>query len=756
MRFPVRLFFAPLALICGGLLQPPWLPALQGSTPVETHYAAGMEYLQAGQPERAIEEFQQALRFDAHHVPTLLEMADLLSSRDRIFEAFRALQQIPSQTPDSARQRLLLARCLFHIRKFPQAREEFHHSLELDPSLAEPHLALAIIEAEQGRLAEAQEHIRTYLERSRGPSQLQGYELLARISLQIKDYDSALGAYTALLEASPEREDVQMSIARTLLAAQRFAEAEEAYRGGANKHPENRTALRGWFESSYRRGAYPQAIEAMQRLAELDRWSCEPLINQARAYRMLNQFSLARQYAEQCLEIIPAHPAAHYLLGRIAFQEGDLARAKSELEAAVQADPNHADALYWLASVELKLNQTSSALAHLETVVSLDPEHASARYALALQYAQRGRHEEAEEQLAEFNRIKEKEKWKLGLGGDTSILGAPGLGGLTDQGRLDDWMNFAKYLIQENKPQDALQILQEAQRVASDDPEVLRLLGVAYTEMGRIDDALSVYAEAEGRAPTSLLFFGRGQLYFRLGEAEKAQADLRRAVSLGLPPDKAAEARLLLVSLLTKNKRYQEAEAALRRLLELDPQNAPARTLLAWVLLELGRPAEAATQSRQVLQEQPQNPSARLALANALLAEGKTSDAGAEIALAAEMLGENAEVVLARGKLAGARDMGALAVDYFERASQLDPSRTEAFILLGRELAEQSRLEAAIETFRKAIIVDPENGEAYYQLALTLDRSFQVEQAREAARQAKSLGHPKAQALLQSLNNKAD
>lgn len=761
--------------------------ALQGTPETAaSHHAAGVAHVKAGRVNEALAEFRQALRRDRNHLPSLLQMADLLSSNSRIFAAYGVLRHAARVAPASAQVHALLGRCFFLMKRFKEGRQALHRALELDSDLSEPHFALAVIESEQGRLAEARRHIETYLERASGTEVAQAQEVRARISLKRKDYDAALAAYTALGQADPARATLQMEIARTLLVAGRYAEAEQAYQAVLEKNPADREALRGWFDSSHKRGAYQQALEAMQLLAKLEPESCEPLLNRARAYRLLNQFPQARQQTGRCLELQPENSFAHFMQGRIWFGQGNLARAKTALMVSVQVAPNYVDALYWLATVELRLGEKASALRRLEKAVSLDPEHAGVRYSLALQYTRQDRRAEAEQHLAEFRRIKNRKKWKLRSSEDgASAMGGPGPGGPVNVVRLSNWLNFAKYLVQEDKPRDALLILKEAQQVAPEDPEVLRITAVAHAEVGEIDQALAAYAAAEQHGPTALVFFGRGQIYFRLEENELAFADLSRAVSLELPADKAAETHLLLASLLNKQKRYGDAEAELRRALALNPDHAATRGLLGWTLLQRGKAAEAAAEGRRVLKENSRNASAGLILAQALIQRKQLSAASAQLRRVAALQGESGLVLLVRGKLALAQGMRKVAIDYFARAGQVDPSQVEAFYLLGVQLQEDARSSEAAVAFEKATILDPaharswlalgklylnskssqravgyfrqavaaapKNAEAHYQLAVALAQSGQRPEAERAARQAKALGHAAAPALLQSL-----
>ena len=59
---------------------------------------------------------------------------------------------------------------------------------------------------------------------------------------------------------------------------------------------------------------------------------------------------------------------------------------------------------------------------------------------------------------------------------------------------------------------------------------------------------------------------------------------------------------------------------------------------------------------------------------------------------------------------------------------------------------------AAVAYLEKAVAAAPEDAEARYQLAVGLGRAGRRAEAEEAARKAKALGHPGADALLQSLS----
>ena len=138
----------------------------------------------------------------------------------------------------------------------------------------------------------------------------------------------------------------------------------------------------------------------------------------------------------------------------------------------------------------------------------------------------------------------------------------------------------------------------------------------------------------------------RQQFRLCLGEREQdaSLAACRKALELGLPPDRVWLARDVLASRLVSLERWEEAVAALRELTLLRPDDGGSLLRLGSALLHgLDRPAEAVETLRRAVSLTP-------------------SDARAhgELALALQQLGDSAP-----------------AVAEYEEALRLDPSYLE-------------------------------------------------------------------------------
>src|SRR5206468_1824045 len=373
---------------------------------------AGRDRVRAGRAPEALAEFRAALRLDRDYLPSLVQMADLLSASDRVFEAYGVLQHAVEVAPGSAEGHALRGRCFSRLERLSDAREELRRAIELNPDLAEPYYGLAAVESRQGRLADARRHVETFLQRS--PDDAAASEMHARICFEMKDHDAALAAYGALAKAHPEDRSFPREIGRVLMAAGRPAEAEETYRALVARDPADREALRALYEASYQRGDYGQAVSALEPLARLEPKSCEPLLLLARSYHRLARFAEARQRAARCLELEPGHSGAHFLTGWTWLGEGDLQKAKADFAEALKGDPNSVEALYWSATVELRLGSRPAAVRLLEKAIAVDADYTAARYELARAYAAEGQSAKAAKQFEEFRRLKSREAWKPG------------------------------------------------------------------------------------------------------------------------------------------------------------------------------------------------------------------------------------------------------------------------------------------------------------------------------------------------------
>jgi tetratricopeptide (TPR) repeat protein len=222
-------------------------------------------------------------------------------------------------------------------------------------------------------------------------------------------------------------------------------------------------------------------------------------------------------------------------------------------------------------------------------------------------------------------------------------------------------------------------------------------------------------------------------------------------------------------STLARSKSWDEAIAAYRRAVELDPNDALTHYDLAFALkykgdtkqaveefetairlkpgwgeahyglgaalYDLHDQAEALKEFRKAVELQPSNAAAHLFLAHVYSEQNDFS--AAERALnRAVALKPSAEMHLELGQIEGQLGKLDAAATQFRAALRLDPRMARAHVMLGVTLRRQGDHHGALANFRKAVELDPADPNAQYNLAMELKAEGDIAAAITAFRRA--------------------
>ena len=179
-----------------------------------------------------------------------------------------------------------------------------------------------------------------------------------------------------------------------------------------------------------------------------------------------------------------------------------------------------------------------------------------------------------------------------------------------------------------------------------------------------------------------------------------------------------------------------DAEAAYRKVLDIDPDHADAHHLMGVLAFHTARYDMAVDHHGKALALLPDFADAHANLGNALRALGRLDDAVASYRRAIRLKPEHAK---AHNNLGGTlQDMGHLedAAECYRNALAIDPDFAEAHGNLGTALMGMGQLEDATECFNKVIAIDPEDALAHYNLGSVLQERGKFEDAAAAHRKA--------------------
>jgi Tfp pilus assembly protein PilF len=146
---------------CGG--EPP-TPTTIPPTPTLTstptpsaseHVELGMAYVEEGQLEEAIIEFEEAIRLDPDHADAHLKLGTAYHKQGKLEEAIAAYKKVVELDPDSATAHSNLGLAYYDQGRLDEAIAAYKKAVELDPDSATAHSNLGLAYAHQGQLDEA-------------------------------------------------------------------------------------------------------------------------------------------------------------------------------------------------------------------------------------------------------------------------------------------------------------------------------------------------------------------------------------------------------------------------------------------------------------------------------------------------------------------------------------------------------------------------------------------------------------------------
>jgi tetratricopeptide (TPR) repeat protein len=318
----------------------------------------------------------------------------------------------------------------------------------------------------------------------------------------------------------------------------------------------------------------------------------------------------ARRY-RAVLAANPDHPDALHLLGVVAHQSGDPARAVGLIERAVALRPGVAAYHANLAEALRALGQLDRAADCCRTARRLQPDNPELANNLGLVLVAQGQPGEAAGQFREALRLAPAFALACNnLGNALRLLGEPdqALDYFRRAVRMDPQSaeahsNLGQFLLERKQLPEALVHCREAVRLRPDLAVAHSNLGNVLREMKRPAEARACYAEALRLNP------GIGLVYNNMGQALQEEGCLEEALAwygraLEREPG-SARIHSNLASALAEQDSDDEAVARYELALRLDPTHAEAHNGLGWVRHQQGRHEEAQALYTEALRLKP-------------------------------------------------------------------------------------------------------------------------------------------------------
>ncbi len=415
-----------------------------------------------------------------------------------------------------------------------------------------------------------------------------------------------------------------------------------------------------------------------------DWFDAERHIERAHEFYELGRWDDAENELREALSLNPYRSEWHFNLGLTLEAAGRFSDAATAFRDAHELEPEDAPSAMLVGVNHLRCGMLEESIPWLETAHKLDPRDVSSLVYRIEAYARMGDHEQAEVMFYLAQELNPKEALAYAMLAD-SLLSR----GLHDK---------------------AVWCLREAAQLDANLPHIHSRLAEAYAATGRLERAR--------------------QLYLR--ELRQNPGDTETLLDLGC--------------LLVEMNRAPEASEKFRRVLELEPGNAPAHYYLGELAERQGSVEESLTQFDVVRRLDPEFPGVRRRLAAIRLDRDSRTEAdaaGARELLAADYASFvegrsdwKADDIDELGHLLLRAKMFAEARDVYRVLVERLPGRDDALHNLAVACLQSGERRAGVELSREVVRLNPKHVRAMHNLAVAFFEEGNLKRARFWARSA--------------------
>ena len=560
------------------LIDPKTAPTVNESNRAEAYYNFTMGHIYEQQYEatssaeyatKSIEAYKKAYALDPRSQVIGERLAEMYWKAQRIHDAVAEAQEILKRDPDNVQSRRLLGR--IYLRSLgdvsasnaqsetvSKAIEQYREINRLDPSDTESALWLARLYRLKNEHDKAEQVLRSILKAD--PENEPAVEQLTQLLMDEGKSAEAVTLLEGITAHSPSPVLLDL-LGDAHTQAHDLEKAEKAYRKAVELDPSELSHQRGLGQTLLAEEKYPEALKVFEKLSDVMPDDSDVYLRIAQIYRELHQLDKAeqnlvkaRQYAPGSLEVM--------------YNEAMLYQAQGRFEDAIRVLSN--------AVTDIK---------------GQSPSVPSRRRSLAILYQQLGQlYRDTQNYPASIYTFEE-----LGHLGE-------------EEDRRARMMIMDTYRAAKDLPK-ALQTGKEALAKYPADPAIRTSHALLLGESGQTEDAVKMLrAQLHGEAGDRETYLNIAQVYERGRHYKEAEEAARAAEVLPGQPRENEMVWFLLGAIYERQKFFDKAEEQFKKVLAMNPKNAPVLNYYGYMLGDLGiRLDEAEALVQKALKEDPYN-----------------------------------------------------------------------------------------------------------------------------------------------------
>ena len=433
-------------------------------------------YLNAFQPDKAIEQYETIVRIDSNNTSGWFNLARLYQTT-RPHRALEIYQQILDRNGDDWDVLLQMAEVYSALGQFDKAAEKYKRMVELDPSNRVLQRQLAEAYARAGDYKEAITVLENMLDVDQ--NDLDATAALADVYLDQHDFPRALSLYENLLKRVGDNPEIKLRVGIAYFGQ---IQRDSTFIGKAKPIFED---VKKEVPNDWRPDWYLGHIALGEK-----------------------QDSLAKEDFKRVTELADWNGDAWWYLGAIYLQDGEYQELLDAMERATKKVPKDSRLYFLLGLGYSRLNEHEKAVPALEHSLALKPNEIDVLSSLALELDGMHRYEQSDS-LYELS-LKIDPKYDLVLNNYSYSLAERGL-------QLDR----------------ALQMALQAIAAEPDNASYLDTVGWIYFRLAKYEEARRYIQKAiTAGGASATVYEHMGDICSKLGEKEDAERYWKQALDM--------------------------------------------------------------------------------------------------------------------------------------------------------------------------------------------------------------------------------
>ncbi|MEM8770543.1 MAG: tetratricopeptide repeat protein [Pseudomonadota bacterium] len=589
---------------------------------VERYYESGAEFLEKGDLGRANVQFQNVLKIDEEHVPTLLGVAQIAETKNNFEAMFGIYQKIIRLDPENLEAITKLGKLYLIGSEETRALELSEQALALDATNIDARALKAAVLLRAGDRTGAVEIAKGVIADDPGNSEAATVVVTERA--MASDFDGALAELNRVLEYNPKVAVLQLMRIRLLSQQNRDEDVLQGYADLAALFPEEATYKRSYAAALIERGDLKSALTQLEGVVALLPNELNAKLDVVRVLRQEQgpdaaekklqayveaqpddadlKFALADYYLQHEQEtkseavLTPltksddadlANRAKNHLAGYF-IRSGKIDDARVLVDDILSTDQQNTQALIKKAQFQIADGDFDDAIAGLRTAQNNDPDAYEAMVAMANAFIRQGNRDFARAELTKAFEVSDKR---------------------SDVARI-----FARFLLAEGDASRAEDVLEQALAQSPNDVDNLKLLAqaqISQQDWRGAEEVADLLENLSGNAQDNAALNIRSVALSGLEEHDRVIEMLSSEQSdepLGASP------LAMLTRAYLAQEKYDEARAMLSRVIDNDGDNYVARLLLAQVVEAADEPEALEEVLTGAAEAAPTRPEAYIAL----------------------------------------------------------------------------------------------------------------------------------------------